>query len=70
MPVILPPADYDHWLNPELKTPEGLEVLLHPYDERDLVATPVSTHVNNARNDGPECAGPHDPSQPEPGTLF
>ena len=70
MPVILPPADYDRWLNPEAKTPETLESLLRPYAERDLVATPVSTRVNNARNDGPECAAPFDPSQPEPGMLF
>lgn len=67
MPVILRPDDYDRWM--EAKAPEGLQSLLRPYPGRDLVATPVSTRVNNARNDGPECAAPLG-AGPEPGMLF
>lgn len=69
MPVILRPDDYDRWMDPEAKTPESLQSLLRPYPDGDLVATPVSTRVNNVRNDGPECAAPQGDG-PEPGMLF
>ena len=67
MPVILRPADFDRWLDPQGKAEEEL---LRPYPDSDLVATAVSTRVNNARNDDPECAAPFDASKPEPGMLF
>ncbi len=54
MPVILRPEDYDSWLNPDSK-PDDLEVLLKPCPPDWLVASPVSKHVNNARNDDPGC---------------
>lgn len=66
MPVILPPADYDRWLDVK---GQGPEALLRPYAEGDLVATAVGTRVNNARNDRPECAAPQGDG-PEPGMLF
>ena len=48
MPVILPAADCGRWLL-------GVDVELGPYPAEDMSAHPVSTWVNNARNDDPEC---------------
>jgi putative SOS response-associated peptidase YedK len=56
MPVILDPVDYDAWLDPESE-PERLQSLLVPYDGR-LTARPVSTYVNDARHEGPQCIAP------------
>lgn len=54
MPVILGPLDCERWLAPE-SDPGDLAKLLGPYPATDMTDTPVSTHVNNARNEGPEC---------------
>lgn len=62
MPVILREEDYDLWLDPTVKDGEQLQSLLHPYLAVDLTATPVSTRVNNPRNDTPDCAAPMEQS--------
>lgn len=52
MPVILKRDDEEAWLNED--TPlEALAVLLKPYPSKDMAAYPVSTLVNNPRNDTP-----------------
>ena len=48
MPVILDPADYDDWLS-------GGQIPLIPFSAERMSARPVSTFVNNARNQGPDC---------------
>ena len=53
MPVILSPEDYDRWLDPSMTNVSDIEDLLRPYDG-EMQAHPVSSAVNNARNDGPE----------------
>ena len=55
MPVILSPDDYDLWLDPEFQDKEKLQALLRPYPEDELTAYPVSTTVNNPKNESPEC---------------
>ena len=55
MPVILDPVDYDFWLNPESGE---AAYMLTPFPADRMTATPVSTTVNNARNEGPECIAP------------
>ena len=55
MPVILSPDDYDLWLDPEFQDKEKLQSLLRPYPADELAAYPVSTVVNNPRNEKPEC---------------
>ncbi len=55
MPVILDPDDHEAWLNPELKNPKDLLSLLKPNPGKELLLTPVSTFVNNPRNDDPRC---------------
>jgi len=58
MPVILAPEDYAGWLDPTQTQTSGLEKLLCPYQPDDLVATPVSTRVNNVRNNDAELLRP------------
>jgi putative SOS response-associated peptidase YedK len=58
MPVILKSDDYARWLDPELRQPEPLLDLLQPYPEAEMQSYPVSTHVNRATNDDPQCIAP------------
>jgi len=55
MPVILDPADYDRWLDPAVQAPAQVADLLRPYPAEQMLATPVSDYVNNARHEGPRC---------------
>jgi putative SOS response-associated peptidase YedK len=55
MPVIVPPERHDEWLKPAPLVPQRLQDLLAPHPHGDMEAYPVSTHVNNPRNEGPEC---------------
>jgi putative SOS response-associated peptidase YedK len=55
MPVILNPDQFDLWLSPEPMGPESLLPLMRPYAPEAMVAYPVSTAVNNARHDSPDC---------------
>jgi putative SOS response-associated peptidase YedK len=57
MPVILDPADWDTWLDPDTDL-DTLQGLLVPASADDLEAYPISTQVNNVRNDGPALLDP------------
>jgi putative SOS response-associated peptidase YedK len=57
MPVILEPPDYDTWLHPG-DNPNVALHLLRPYASEKMAAYPVSTLVNNPRNDSPDCIVP------------
>jgi putative SOS response-associated peptidase YedK len=59
MPVILDPAAYDRWLDPARP---GAEELLRPCSDGWLEAFPVSTRVNNVRNDVAELIAPMNPA--------
>ncbi|MCZ7530441.1 MAG: SOS response-associated peptidase [Acidimicrobiia bacterium] len=54
MPVILPERAWDQWLDPENHDTGALQKLLVPAADGVLERRPVSTRVNNARNQGPE----------------
>lgn len=54
VPVLVKPADYDSWLDPQADA----KLLLKPWTDAPLVATPVSTYVNNVRNDDAGCFAP------------
>lgn len=58
MPVILPPEAYDLWLDRDVDDPEALLPLLKPRPDDELTAYPVSTIVNDVRNDAPDCIKP------------
>ena len=58
MPVILDPADYGVWLDSSLQDAEALNDLLLPFPSERMAARPVSSYVNNVRNQGPGCIEP------------
>ncbi|MFH9819322.1 SOS response-associated peptidase [Streptomyces sp. NPDC017230] len=53
MPLAVAEEHYDAWLDPAHQDPEGLRGLLNQPGDGHLNARPVSTAVNNVRNDGP-----------------
>ena len=58
MPAIISPESYDLWLNPEVHEVAQLQPLLHPCDPAAMQAIPVSTLVNNVRNESAMCVEP------------
>jgi putative SOS response-associated peptidase YedK len=56
MPAILTPESYDLWLDPGITDPSRVIECLTPFDARLMKKYPVSTRVNRAENDDPECA--------------
>lgn len=58
MPVILHPEDYDEWLDRSVQKADPLRHLLRPFPAEKMKTVPVSTHVNNPRNEDPTCVTP------------
>ncbi len=61
MPVIVEPDEYEDWLgtgDDDRKDRSLLQHLLRPYDAAEMVSYPVSTFVNNPRNEGAACIAP------------
>jgi len=58
MPVILSPQDFDLWLDPQAQRAEEVQHLLTPYPAEEMDFYPVSTHVNNPRNEDPRAIEP------------
>jgi putative SOS response-associated peptidase YedK len=58
MPVILPPDEYDLWLDPEFQDRDKLLSMLRPFPADEMTVRPVNTFVNNARNQGEQCVAP------------
>src|SRR3954451_8930493 len=54
MPLLVEPDRYAAWLDPESSEVEQLKRLLVPAAPGRLEAFPVSTEVNNVRNNGPD----------------
>ncbi|MGI8434649.1 MAG: SOS response-associated peptidase [Nocardioidaceae bacterium] len=54
MPMLVEPDRYDAWLDPAVTSTDELRELLVPAAPGRLTAYPVSTDVNNVRNNGPE----------------
>ena len=63
MPLLVEPERYAAWLDPSTSDPDDLRALLVPATPGRLEAYPVSTRVNNVRNNGPDLL---DPVEPEP----
>ncbi|MFM7056400.1 MAG: SOS response-associated peptidase [Planctomycetota bacterium] len=66
MPVILPPALWPLWLNPQTPS-DTLRQLLQPASPGTLLLTCVSTRVNRPTPDSPDCITPVSPPEPLPG---
>ena len=58
MPMLVEPERYGAWLDPARTDPEELTALLVPAAPGRLEAHPVSTAVNNVRNNGAELVEP------------
>ncbi len=58
MPVIVRKQDYNLWLDPQATDTSKVSHVLRPYDGREMAAYPVSTKVNNVKNDGPDLIKP------------
>lgn len=58
MPVILAPADYERWLDPELVIAAEVRPLLRPFPAEAMTAFPVGRRVNNPAFDDPTCLEP------------
>jgi putative SOS response-associated peptidase YedK len=59
MPVVIAPVDLERWLGAE---PAEAVRMIAPSPEDALVATRVSKHVNNVRNDDPGCVVAAEPA--------
>ena len=55
MPVILPAASYEPWLDPGEERPERLAGLLRPYPSDEMIAYPVSPYVNSPVHEDARC---------------
>ena len=69
MPVILDPAGYDTWLSP-LSDVERLSGLLQPFHPEKMQSYPVSSAVNSAATETPECSQPITDPLPDTPMLF
>jgi putative SOS response-associated peptidase YedK len=58
MPVILAPAEYSRWLDPNVQEPAALTPLLDSYPAGEMTAYPVSARVNSPSHDDPSCIEP------------
>lgn len=58
MPVILHPEDYDEWLSRDIQKADPLLHLMRSFPAELMAYRPVSTHVNNPRNEDPACVSP------------
>jgi putative SOS response-associated peptidase YedK len=58
MPVILPEATWDTWLDPDQDDVEALAALLVPAPDDMLTLWPVDTAVNSPRSNGEELTRP------------
>jgi putative SOS response-associated peptidase YedK len=58
MPLVLDRQEWARWLDPAMTDPDGVRALLQPHRPGRFTTLPVSTRVNNVRNDGPELLEP------------
>jgi putative SOS response-associated peptidase YedK len=58
MPMIVAPEQWAAWLDPEVNDPDAVRGLLTPAMAGQMEAFPVSTVVNNVRNNGPSLVEP------------
>jgi putative SOS response-associated peptidase YedK len=66
MPLLVEPDRYAAWLDPTTSAADDLKALLVPAAPGRLEAYPVSTQVNNVRNNGAELLDPLATEPPEP----
>ena len=60
MPVLMPQARLDDWLDPTVEDVDALSALLVSAPNDAFVSLPVSPRVNSVRNDDPSLLQPHE----------
>jgi putative SOS response-associated peptidase YedK len=71
MPVVIQPESFAVWLDPAEHDFDKLTRLLRPFRPDEMTAYPVSTLVNNVRNDSATCIEPaHVTPAEQQGRLF
>jgi len=70
MPVILPSASYDLWLDPGFRDLAATTEMLKPYDAGQMRRYTVSAWVNNVANDDRQCSEPIEVSRALQARLF
>jgi len=65
MPVILIPETMPRWIGREALPETEYRELTRPLAAEKMQERPVSRHVNNSRNDGPQCLEPPEEAPPE-----
>lgn len=70
MPVILPKAGYEIWLDTSLSQMGRVRKLLQPYRPEAMQCYPVSREVNRVGNEGPVCIEPLEKPGNENPDLF
>lgn len=70
MPVILPSASYDLWLDPGFRDLAATSEMLKPYDAGQMRRYPVSPRVNSVANDDLQCSQPIEVSRVIQAGLF
>jgi len=66
MPVLLPRTSWATWLDPDERDQDLLRSMLGAAPDGILDIHPVSTRVNDVRNDGPDLMAPFDPTADVP----
>ena len=61
MPVILPAASYDTWLDPSLDDPAAIQKLMATYPAAEMACHAVTPAMGNVRHNGPDCIEPIEP---------
>lgn len=67
MPVVVDEVNWGKWLDPAATEPAAVQGLMLPAEAAVLDAYPVSTRVNNVRNNDPELLLPLPPEELAPG---
>jgi putative SOS response-associated peptidase YedK len=71
MPAILMPDAEEGWLDPTVTSAEAATSFVRMLPEDVLTMRPVSTAVNNVRNEGPDLLEPYSPpKEPQQASLF
>lgn len=66
MPVIIPPEEFDRWLDCKTQEPRDVADLLAPAADGFFDATPVGDAVNKVANTGPDIQEPGEAQPPQP----
>jgi putative SOS response-associated peptidase YedK len=70
MPVIVPPEKYEQWLDPDVMDFAEIRDILKPYEATSMRRHPVSTRLNNVRNEDAEFAAPVTLETPKQDSMF